>query len=196
MNRYASILNGGSLAGISAFIYFLILYAGIGTSWQVMDLGNPFLNELMTLYVHPFGAIKMLGVCIPIYFMYRSVKRFKAIECEGFIEFGRAFRIGVMFTFIYASLSAMLTFLFGTSIDASFVTYANEIDVRLFEMARNMGEEMPLGAVDEQIEALEQRDLAHFAASELWSKSISGFIIALIVAAIIKQKPPTFADDE
>jgi hypothetical protein len=50
--------------------------------------------------------------------------------------------------------------------------------------------------IDAQVEMLEQRGLSNLALTDFWQKTTSGFLIALIVAAVLKQKPPTFADDE
>ena len=32
--------------------------------------------------------------------------------------------------------------------------------------------------------------------TDFWRKTVSGFLIALIIAGILKQKPPTFVEDE
>lgn len=183
------------MAGLLAFLWFLVLYSFMGTEYVLAQFEDPFLRESATIRIHPFGSTRMLGIIIPVIFMYRSVSRFKETEGEGFLSFGRAFRISVMFTFIYASLSGMLVFLFGSIIDGSFVEFANTHDVRLLELTRDAGE-IALFDVDEQIELLKQRDLADFAMSDFWGKTTSGFLVGLIVAAIVKQKPPTFASDE
>jgi len=195
MNRYISILNGGSLAGVIAFGWFLVLYFAMGAEFVLVDFNEEFLREAMTIRIHPFGSVRMLGLVIPSIFMYKAVKRYKMEEGEGFILFGRAFQVGVMFTFIYASLAGMLVFLFGSIIDGSFVEFANTYDLRVLELTKEAGESMFLN-LDEQMELIKERDLGSFAMMDFWRKTVSGFMIALIVAAVLKQKPPTFVDNE
>ncbi|MEQ9188681.1 MAG: DUF4199 domain-containing protein [Cryomorphaceae bacterium] len=195
MNRYLGILNGGSLAGLFAFLWFLVLYFAMGAEFVMVDFSEEFLREAMTIRIHPFSAVRAFGVVIPSIFMFRYIKQFKIEEGEGFITFGRAFQVGVMFTFIYASLTAMLIFLFGSLVDGSFVDFANTHDLRVLELTKEAGESVFVN-LDEQMELIEQRDLGSFALMDFWKKTSSGFIIALIVAAVLKQKPPTFADND
>lgn len=195
MNRYLGILNGGSLAGLFAFLWFLVLYFAMGAEFVMVDFSEEFLKEAMTIRIHPFSAVRGLGIVIPSIFMYRYIKQFKIEEGEGFITFGRAFQVGVMFTFIYASLTAMLIFLFGSLVDGSFVDFANTHDLRVLELTKEAGESVFVN-LDEQMELIKQRDLGSFALMDFWKKTSSGFIIALIVAAVLKQKPPTFADND
>ncbi len=195
MGKYISILNGGSIAGLVAFGWFLVLYLAMGVEYPLAHFDDPFVQESLTIRIHPFGGVRIFGVIIPIIFMYRAIKRYKIEEGEGFIRYGEAFQVGVMFTFIYSSLAAMMMFLFGSLIDASFVEFANTYDLRALEMLQAQGMQGLLD-IDAQVEMLEQRGLSNLALTDFWQKTTSGFLIALIVAAVLKQKPPTFADDE
>jgi hypothetical protein len=195
MQKYTGILNSASIAGLVVFAYFILLYLAMGTEFVLIDFPEELLRESMTIRIHPFGGMKMIGAVVPVVFMYLAVKRFKAEEGEGFITYGRAFRVGVMFTFIYASLSAMLIFLFGSLIDGSFVDFANSSDARLIRMMMEADQVMFIDP-EEQLKLIEQRGLADFALSDFWSKTSGGFIIALVIAAFLKQKPPTFDVNE
>ncbi len=173
MNRYTTILNGASLAGLIAFALFL-------TSYYALSL-------------NPFGAIKFFGLAVPALLMYTAVKKYKETEGEGFLTYGKGFVTGVMFTFIYSSLSAMLIYLYGLIVDASFVDFFINDNLRSLGEAKEqilsfMGEE----TYEEMIAEFQNFDLASLALGDFQSKTIGGFIIALIVAAILKQKPPIF----
>lgn len=173
MNRYTTILNGASLAGLIAFALFL-------TSYYVLSL-------------NPFGAIKFFGLAVPALLMYTAVKKYKEVEGEGFLTYGKGFVVGVMFTFVYASLSAMLIYLYGLIVDGSFVEFFINDNLQSLGEAKEqilsfMGEE----TYKEMLEEFQKFDLASLAMGDFQSKTIGGFIIALIVAAILKQKPPIF----
>ena len=173
MNRYTTILNGASLAGLIAFALFL-------TSYYVLSL-------------NPFGAIKFFGLAVPALLMYTAVKKYKEVEGEGFLTYGKGFVAGVMFTFVYASLSAMLIYLYGLLIDGSFVEFFINDNLQSLGEAKEqilafMGED----TYKEMIAEFQKFDLASLAMGDFQSKTIGGFIIALIVAAILKQNPPIF----
>ncbi len=178
MNHYTTILNGASLAGLIAFALFL-------TSYYVLSL-------------NPFGAIKFFGLAVPALLMYTAVKKYKEVEGEGFLTYGRGFIAGVMFTFIYASLSAMMIYLYGLTVDGSFVDFFINDNLQSLGEAKDqiisfMGE----ATYKEMIEEFQKFDLASLAMGDFQSKTIGGFIIALVVATILKQKPPIFdASDE
>ena len=178
MNHYTTILNGASLAGLIAFALFL-------TSYYVLSL-------------NPFGAIKFFGLAVPALLMYTAVKKYKEVEGEGFLTYGRGFIAGVMFTFIYASLSAMMIYLYGLTVDGSFVDFFINDNLQSLGEAKDqiisfMGE----ATYKEMIEEFQKFDLANLAMGDFQSKTIGGFIIALVVATILKQKPPIFdASDE
>ena len=173
MNRYITIINGASLAGAIAFGLFL-------TSYHLLSL-------------NPFGAIKFFGLAVPALLMYNAVKKYKEIEGEGFLTYGKGFLTGVIFTFVYASLSAMLVYLYGLIIDGSFVQFF--IDDILRSLGEAKEQIISLTGEDsykERIEEFQNFDLASLALGDFQSKTMGGFIIALIVAAILKQKPPIF----
>ncbi|MEX2596860.1 MAG: DUF4199 domain-containing protein [Salibacteraceae bacterium] len=177
MKRYTTILNGGSLAGALAFALFLIFY------------------KLMA--VNPFGGIKFIGLVIPAGLMYLSMKKYKEIEGEGFLTYGKGFLSGILFTFVYSSLSAMLIYLFGYTVDAGFVEFFITDNLQTLgegkeQLIKFLGED----TYKEMLNEMKSISLEDLAWSDFQSKTIGGFIIALIVAAILKQKPPIFTESE
>lgn len=195
MKRYASILNEGSLAGISAFVFFIVLFLFMGREYLILDSSEDYLKEIFTIRIHPFGGIRIIGVLIPLWFMSRALRKYRDTEGEGVLSYGEGFRLGVMFTFVFASLSGMFVFLFGALIDAGFVDFANEADLRLLEVQQQI-RAMSEADYEEAREILGSRDVVDFAIGDFWSKTLTGFILALILSAIIKKNPPTFVRDE
>jgi hypothetical protein len=176
MKRYSSILNGGSIAGLVAFVFFLIVYYLLG--------------------MNPFGGIKFLGLAIPAAFMYFSVRRYRETEGEGFLKYGKGFMVGVMFTFIYSSLSAMLVYLYGLTIDGSFVEFFVNENLNAIGQAKDqLIDFIGKDAYQEMIDEFKKIDVGSLAFSDFQSKTMGGVIIALIIAAILRQNPPIFDDN-
>ncbi|MBT5977093.1 MAG: hypothetical protein HOG66_05595 [Flavobacteriales bacterium] len=121
MKKYAPILNNGSIAGLAAFAYFLIVY--------------------YVLNSNPLGAWKFLGLAIPALFMYRALVSFRETEGEG-------------------------------------------KDQVISLLGKDTYEEM--------LEYNKAFDLQSLALNDFQSKSLGSILIALIVAAVVKQNPPTF----
>jgi|APSaa5957512535_1039671.scaffolds.fasta_scaffold00202_27 hypothetical protein len=173
MKKYAPILNNGSIAGLAAFAYFLIVY--------------------YVLNSNPLGAWKFLGLAIPALFMYRALVSFRETEGEGFLKYGRGFMLGVLFSFIYSSLCGMLVYLFGLTIDGGFVDLV--INENLAALGEGKDQVISLLGKDTYEEMLEYNkafDLQSLALNDFQSKSLGSILIALIVAAVVKQNPPTF----
>lgn len=136
-----------------------------------------------------------MGIVVPAVLMYWSVKKYKETEGEGFLLYGRGFLVGVLFTFVYSSLSGMLVYLHGLLIDASFVDFFIQENLQALGETKDqligfLGKE----AYAEMIAEFEKFDLVSLALGDFQSKTMAGFILALIIAAILKQKPPVFTD--
>ena len=92
--------NYGSIAGFSAFLFFL-LYVNCG--------------------LNPLGNISWLGAWIPILFIYLCIKKYRDEELEGFISYKESLSIGIVVSFVYASLFGMMLYAYGTFINADFL---------------------------------------------------------------------------
>lgn len=173
MNKYSPILNNGSIAGLAAFAYFLIIYYVLGAN--------------------PLGPWKFLGLGIPVFFMYRALIGFRETEGEGFLKYGRGFMLGVLFSFIYSSLCGMLVYLYGLIIDAGFVDLViNENLQALGEGKDQVISLLGKDTYEEMLEEFKAFDLQSLAFNDFQSKSLGSILIALIMAAVVKQNPPTF----
>lgn len=101
--------------------------------------------------------------------------------------------LGVLFSFIYSSLCGMLVYLFGLTIDGGFVDLV--INENLAALGEGKDQVISLLGKDTYEEMLEYNkafDLQSLALNDFQSKSLGSILIALIVAAVVKQNPPTF----
>ena len=163
-------LNYGSMAGGLAFLFFLIYYA---------------------FGFNPIGNITWLTFWIPIPFIVMGIKKFREEQGGGYITYGNAFRIGFIISFMYASLFAMLVYLFGAFIDGSFIediiaTTATEMENNREMMISLMGEEYYEQTLNEILELT----IGSQAMSEFFNKMLFTFVSTLIAAGFLKKKPP------
>jgi len=175
MRRLKTILNYGSLAGLSAHLMFVIYY---------------YAFEL-----NPLGGVKFFSLWVPVVFMYFGLKNYRDNELEGFASFGQLFSLSITFTFIYSSLSAMLVYLHST-MDAGFIElminetlegYGQMKDILLKVMSRDDYEGV--------IEETKKMDGTLVAMNDFTSKTLGTFIIALIICAVLKKQPPALETD-
>jgi hypothetical protein len=170
-------LNGGSLAGAVAFGFFLLVYYLLG--------------------MNPFGGIKLFGIIIPIAFMYLALKRYREEEGEGYLKFGQGLVAGIIFTFVYSSLSAMMVYLFGVFIDGGFLELFIQDNLEALGQSKEqvisfLGKD----TYEEMVNEFQQFTVGGLALSDFQSKTMGSFIVALILSAILQKKPPTFDEAE
>ncbi|MBS1763409.1 MAG: DUF4199 domain-containing protein [Bacteroidetes bacterium] len=165
MTRYA--IHYGGILGASAFAVFLILYLS---------------------GVNPLGNASWVGAWIPIVVIARSVKMYREHECEGFITYGNAFRTGVTTAIMGGILSALLIFIFCTVIDSSVVDRFRDDSLAQLELMETQFKGLLNEATyDKLVEDYQSLDIKTIALSEFMSKSFSGFILSLIIAAVYKK---------
>lgn len=173
MSRYIGILNGASLAGVGSYILFLAyIYL-----WQV----------------NPQGGVKFIGLLVPAIFMYLSIKRFREQEGEGFLSYRQGFALGSIFTLIYASLCAMLTFLHAGLIDSTFMDWIIQEDLEGLGVAKEFI--LEYGGRDAYEEALTNTQnigVSDVAFRDFFSKAFGGSLLALVIAGIVRKKAPIF----
>lgn len=137
-----------------------------------------------------FGIPAILGILafiITLYLMFKSPQEQKE-EQGGFISFKEALKS----SFLVTAVSSVVGFVF--TLLAKYVLFSDTFD-RIMENAINMRIEKmeEKGISDEQIEmSLEMTE--KFADMGIWFQLpgalVVGFIIALIIAAIVKKKNP------
>ena len=176
MRKYKHILNAATISGLLAFGVFLLLYlAGL----------------------NPMGGWSWLTVILPVVFMYMGIKRFRTDEGEGFLSYGQGLLSGLVFGFIYASLSAMLILIYGTLIDAGFLEVVKNENLR--ELGKTKDQLIQLLGRDfyqERLDELEQMSVGQLAFSDFLSKLIGSALIALIMAGTLLKRPPRTSSEE
>jgi len=176
-------LNYGSLAGMVAFAAFLFYYFVLGQN--------------------PLGDVSWLSSIIPIIFVYLGVKKYRDEEREGYIDFGFAFTAGLLISFTYATLFAMLVYLFGWSISSEFVDMHINESIEALEKVEELTRSL-LGDdnFEEDYENTYKDNYNNIINSTagiiVWGdarvKMMGGAIVSLIVAAIVKKKQSPIAD--
>lgn len=168
MNQYRTLINFGALAGLSAFVAFLIYY--------LVDS-------------NPLGNVEWITAWIPIVFIYQGTKRWKDDEFKGFINYGKAFAAGLIITVAYALLYGMLSYLFILLVDGGiFEAHLDEI-MWVMEQARQfLGDE----ATDKMMEEVDKMTLFSAITGNAFNKLFGGLLISLVVAGILKKKETPF----
>ncbi len=172
MQKYRTLLNFGSIAGLAGFVAFIIYYA-IGSN--------------------PFGNVTWLTSWIPIVFIYLGTKKYRDETLGGSMTYGQAFSGGLIITLVWATLTGMLAYLFGAFIDGSFVDLYKEDTYEQLEQARGMlGDDM----VDMAMKEIEKVTLGSMVQGDVINKVFGGVIVSLIIAAVNKKKPDIFETDD
>jgi hypothetical protein len=174
MNFIKLPLNYGSMAGVAAFVIFLLIYVAGG---------------------NPLGGMSWLAAWVPILFIVLGIKKHRDQNLGGYISYGQALGTGVIISLVFASLYAILVYLFGTLIDDVIVTMTKEESMKGMDaMSQYLSEEM----YDQIIEELEKTSVVTLARGELFNKTFGGIIITLIAAAFLKKSrhPLEEAEDE
>lgn len=171
--KYKTILNAGSIAGLFSYFMFLAFYYGLS--------------------INPIGPIKFLSLAGVLALLYWALKQYRDTELEGFALFTQLIPVAFMFSFIYASLNGMLIYLHGALIDAGYV------QVIVVDSLQSIGEykDTMVGLIGKDeykkmIEQYESMDAATVALSDAQSKSMTTLLAGVIMAAVLRKKPPIF----
>ncbi|MDQ3190976.1 MAG: DUF4199 domain-containing protein [Bacteroidota bacterium] len=168
-------LNYGSIAGVVSFAIFLLAYfAGYD----------------------PLGAASWLGAWVPIVFIVIGIKKQRDQIFNGYISYGQALGMGLMITFVYASLFGLLVYIFGVLIDPGIVELRKQESLEAMQKGY---EQLPQFFSEEYydtvIEELEQMSVSSIAFSEFTGKLFGGLLISLIAAAFLKHSKSPFEED-
>ncbi len=168
MNQYKTLINFGALAGLSAFVAFLVYYL-VGSN--------------------PLGNVEWFTAWIPIVFIYHGTKRWRDEVFSGFMNYGKAFLAGIIITAGYALLYGMLAYLFVLLVDGSiFEVHLDEIMQGMEQARRFMGDE----ATDQMMMEIDKMTLFSAISGNAFNKFFGGLVVSLIAAAILKKKETPF----
>jgi Protein of unknown function (DUF4199) len=163
----------GIMAALASILFFVILYLG-GTAF----FGSPaaFLS-----YVIPIG-----------FAVFACIKAKK--ENGGFLEFREALKISFGIMVLCAFATSLLSYILFNFIDPGFKESMLQLTIENTQkiMAKF---NTPQDVIDKQVQGMLSKDL--FSLGSITQSFVFGcvfwFVIALIVAAIMKKKKPEFA---
>lgn len=171
MNKRISILNAGTLAGVISFAAYLLLF--------------------YTLELTPADGLGYFIWVIPIAFFYFAITRYRDRQKDGYITAASAFQNGLLFSFVYASLLAMLLVL-----HAQFDTSYFDANVHAFlqEFGKTKKDYLDAGMKEQYemtIDLLESAGSLIFVFSMFFNAFFANVFSAIFVALAIKRNPPT-----
>ena len=164
-------INIGAIYGLSSFAIFLILhYAGL----------------------NPLSSSSLIGFWTPLLFVIISIRYYRNYEGGGFINYWRAFRVGLLTIVCGALLYSLLLYLFGTIGATDLVDNYKEQMFSQMEETEGLikgifGEKMQ----DMAMESINNTTLRMLASTDFFYKCLGGAFLSLIVAAFLKRNPPT-----
>lgn len=133
--------------------------------------------------------VKYIGVPIVMILIPYSMIMVRNKVYNGYISYGQTLVSGIIITLVYASLSAILIFLFLKFFDASIIDeFRNYSYEELEKTSSFFGDDM----MDRMMEELEKMSPASVAMGEFFNKMIGGIIIALLAGIFVKRKPSPF----
>lgn len=154
-----------------------------------------FLVYYYILGMNPLGGISWLSFWVPLVFIYLGMKYYRMEEKEGYLTYGEGFRAGVIITFIYASLSGMLIYLLGWTIDPGFVElYREESLMALAETKEYIIRFTGREEYETALKEIENVGVGSLAFGDFANKSLGGFVLSLIIAAFMRKPRPVFED--
>ncbi|MCS3799126.1 DUF4199 domain-containing protein [Niastella sp. OAS944] len=167
------ILLYGLLFGVISIVYTVILYLGG-----------------VNAYMHPSN--KYLGVVIAVGFAFLTAWQLRKQQ-GGYLEFADALKGIFKVMVIGILLSTIFDYVLFNYIDTAFREALRQasIDAMIYEMEKS---NMPQSKIDQTLEWMEKFNSFGLAAQALAFavRCILHFIIALIVAGIMKKKRPFF----
>ncbi len=135
-------------------------------------------------------GVMVLGIIVTVLIGYFTIKHHRDNELNGFISFGRAFKL-VFVTFLIMSVfSTFFNWFYSAVIDPNFV---DDVISAMTDMFEGMG--MPESEMEKQIEAAKVRFTPEgIFSTAIWAIVFSA-VIGLIQAAIMKKKAPVLTEN-
>lgn len=166
MNQLRIQLNYGTIAGLLTFAAFaLFSLAGL----------------------NPLGEVKYLSLAFPVVFIILGIRKIRDTELNGYITYRQSLSIGWFISLIYASLYAMMVYLFGLFVTDSFFHLHMTESIAALEALR---EWVDAETVNKWISEAREMTLSALAFGDFNGKMMAGMAISLIIAAILRKPVP------
>lgn len=141
---------------------------------------------LSTSKILPLVFITYIIAVIIVFLIYRYTIRFRDIECNGEISYGRAFSYILLLFFYAALISTAVKYIFFRFINPHFLE-------TMFQDTMKMMQVMKLSMNNAEIDQTQTMFTPlNFSMLHIWSNVIMGVIVGLIMAAFIKKKQKHF----
>jgi hypothetical protein len=163
-NIMKSAMHNGLILGVIFSINFLLSVSKI---------------TALILFTYAVAAIILV-------MLYKIAIRFRDIECQGVISYGKAFLYIILIFFYAALISTVVKFIYLRFIDQSYL----EI---IFQDTMKMLETMKLPMNSAEIERTESMfKPLNFSLLYIWSNLLIGTFVGLIMAAFVKKEKSIF----
>lgn len=171
MKEVGLFANYGTLAGLLASTVFVLMcLAGI----------NPFEGGSIAISV------------IPVAFIYQGTRRARERESQEF-PYGKAFKAGLYIAFFYASLYAVLIYIYLHFYGDAIVEETKNSTLDKLELLEGkLGSSMYEKAVD----GVEKISAGNLALGRYWNNLIWGVIVSLVTSALLRKKTDPFGNIE
>jgi disulfide bond formation protein DsbB len=170
------LLQYGLLSAVTGILFFVIMYLG-----GVKTFTSP---------------VAYLGFVIPIIFAVIACRQQKKAD-GGYLEFSKALKIAFGVMVISGFVASIIQFIFFNYIDTAF---RESMLQESMNMAQKMMEKfnVPQDQIDKQLDEMTKTNQFSFGKTMLSFAfaCILWFIIALIIAAIVKKKAPEFPTNQ
>lgn len=117
---------------------------------------------------------------------YRFTIRFRDIECEGFITYGRAFSYILLLYFFAALISSIVKYVYFQYINPGYLENLMSESMKAIEMMKIPMDEAAFENVEKMMKP------ATFSLQYLWVNVFLGTFVGLIMAAFIKKEKSIF----
>ncbi|QHL87712.1 DUF4199 family protein [Nibribacter ruber] len=156
----------GLITGLVSALYLVILYlTDNSTTWW----------------------LGLLGIVIPIVGMVQAFKHFREAN-GGLMSYGQAIGIGTLMGLVSGIITAITAYVYIEFVDPSVLEALKAGQIEMLEKFN-----LPEDKLDEEIAKLEESTTAgKQALSSLIGGPVGGFILSLIIGAIMKKKRPEF----
>jgi hypothetical protein len=165
----------GAILGIILIIVTVLLYL----------LGLMKFNILMSV------VILLINVAVVVTVVVIGTKRYRNDILEGYIDFGKAFLVGLLIVVFSSVLTTFYNVVFNTFIDPEYYDRTIEATKEWtgnFMYSKGVPEEQ-IDEVLEQMGSREKPSVVSMILGGLVTGAIGGAIVALITAAILKKEP-------
>ncbi|MDO9633969.1 MAG: DUF4199 domain-containing protein [Paludibacter sp.] len=137
-----------------------------------------------------------LLIAVMIVVMYKMAKKYRDLECGGYIKYWKVFNF-VLLTFFFAGIvSTIFKIIYTKYINPEYLTYLFEESMRQIEQNRSIFERFNLPLDDNYYEQLEkQMQPTRYAIQTIWMNVFGGAILGLILGFFIKKDKGIFDEE-